>query len=146
MESKSIGFSSFFFSGLVETTIYISRGTVRRKTTTRKTYYGLIILGQKAKNFWPSGNCFSIELSKLRANIYVEKFEAKMKKSTFSSFLVFERKVFGLLLISLLVFVKIAFYLSVGLVWINCFFLNKKSVFYHIRTKSEQFWRFLGTF
>ena len=99
------------------------------------------------KNFWPSGNCFSIELSKLRANIYAEKFQAKMKKSTFSSFLVFERKVFGLLLISLLVFVKIAFYLSMGFVWINCFFEQKVCILSYShkeRTVLAFSWNFLS--
>ena len=67
MESKSIGFFRFFFGGFLKTTIYISRGTVRWKTTIRKTYYGLIIFGQWVKSFWPSGNFFSIELSKLLA-------------------------------------------------------------------------------
>ena len=75
-----------FFSGCVKTTTYIRRWTVRWKRTIRKTYYGLIIFGQKAKNFWPSGNCFSIELSKLRANIYVEKFEGKNEKVNFFVF------------------------------------------------------------
>ena len=69
----------------------------------------------------------------------------KWKSQLFRLFLVFERKFLGILLNSLLVFVKIAFYVSLGLFWRKSFF-NKKSVFYHIRTKSEQFWRFIGTF
>ena len=64
---KVSAFRRFFFSGFVKTTSYISRGTVRWKTTIRKTYFVLIFFRQWAKTFWPSGNCFSIELSKLRA-------------------------------------------------------------------------------
>ena len=136
-----------FFRGFVKTTTYVRRWTVRWKRTIRKTYYGLIIFGQWAKSFWPSGNYFSIEFSKLRARSTKKNLREKMKKSSFSSFLVFERKVFGLLSISLLVFVKIAFYLSMGFVWINCFFEQKIVILsnsHKERTVLAFSWNFFG--
>ena len=77
----------------------------------------------------------------LRRKIWVKKWKIQL----FSFFLVSERKFLAFLSNSFLGFVKIAFYVSIGLFWIKTFF--EQGIFiYHIRTKSEQIWRFIGTF